>query len=320
MRFVKRHKTKLTLYFLSLVALCFFGYQAIIYADQIQSIVGTANLQQGAPGIWRHNIAIPSTTTDLTGIFGGTTLNIGSGYSTVTRSILHAVEPGGLNQYTRLSTVHPTNLSSPTANALNVGLGIRNGDSGTALLSATYPNDDLRGNTNSGILSSLNFVYNGGTFDRNRSANAADATGGQGVPANGLMAFGNDSLWHRVRTNTTGDIYTGSTPIQSGITNSQTTGAANTAVAVTLTASATQQSFIHSISARCSAGTATLTVTDGTSTVWSTSTGAVTTTNFEKYWNTALSSTANADPVITLSACGAGNTGTLIVQASIRPN
>jgi hypothetical protein len=172
-----------------------------------------------------------------------------------------------------------------------------------------------------GNLSSISFpfVFNGTTFDRIRDANIVNATAGTGIPANGIFGFAlSDSLYHRIRVTADGDPYVSSIPIQSGINNSQTTGAANTAVAVTLTASATQQVYVHSISARCSAGTASLTVTNGTSTVWSTNATEVGTATFEKTWNTALSSAADADPVITLSTCGVGNTGTLIVQASIR--
>ncbi len=98
--------------------------------------------------------------------------------------------------------------------------------------------------------------------------------------------------------------------------NSQTTGAANSAVAVTVAAASGQRGALYSLAARCSAGSASLTVKDGAADIFSTQSGAVTTSNFSQQWNTPLSASLNTDLVITLSACGAGNTGTLSVQAS----
>ncbi len=98
--------------------------------------------------------------------------------------------------------------------------------------------------------------------------------------------------------------------------NSQTSGAANTAVTVTIAAANFQRGALYSLAARCSAGSASLTVKDGATDIFSTQAGAVTTSNFNPQWHTPLAASLNADLVITLSTCGAGNTGTLSVQAS----
>ncbi len=98
--------------------------------------------------------------------------------------------------------------------------------------------------------------------------------------------------------------------------NSQTTGAANTAVTVTIAAANGQRGALYSLAARCSAGSASLTVKDGATDIYSTQSGGVTTSNFTQQWHTPLAASLNADLAITLSACGAGNTGTLSVQAS----
>ncbi len=98
--------------------------------------------------------------------------------------------------------------------------------------------------------------------------------------------------------------------------NSQTTGAANSAVTVTIAAANGQRGALYSLAARCSAGSASLTVKDGATDIFSTQAGAVTTSNFTQQWHTPLTASLNADLVITLSACGAGNMGTLSVQAS----
>lgn len=97
--------------------------------------------------------------------------------------------------------------------------------------------------------------------------------------------------------------------------NSQTTGAANTAVVVTLTAVASVRSHVYTIDARCSAGTSNLTITDGGTTIWSTAAAEVGVVNFRREWPTGLTGAVNSAVVITLATCGVGNTGTLIVQA-----
>jgi hypothetical protein len=99
--------------------------------------------------------------------------------------------------------------------------------------------------------------------------------------------------------------------------NSQTTGAANTAVTVTIPASAAVRAHLNSLEAQCSAGSATITVQDGATTIW-TSMGAnvpAAPATYRRDWNTPLTGSTNTTMTITLSACGVGNTGTLHVQA-----
>ncbi len=96
--------------------------------------------------------------------------------------------------------------------------------------------------------------------------------------------------------------------------NSQTTGAANTAVTTTLTGAASTRTHLYSAEAYCSAGTANLTVQDGAGTIYQTPAGAVGTSPFRREWPVGLTATTANNLVVTLGACGAANTGTLSVQ------
>jgi hypothetical protein len=107
------------------------------------------------------------------------------------------------------------------------------------------------------------------------------------------------------------------TPVQgAALFNSHATGAANTAVTATITGVANQRALLHSVQAFCSAGTASLTVTDGGTTIWATPAAAVGTAQFLREWATGLTAATGNTLVVTLGACGVGNTGTLTVQAS----
>lgn len=107
-------------------------------------------------------------------------------------------------------------------------------------------------------------------------------------------------------------------PVQeTALFNTQTTGAATTAVTVTLTALPNLRSHVYAVDARCNtaAATSTLTITDGGVTIFSSQTAITTTAaNYEKQWNPPLTGATNSAVVITWAACSAG-TGTLIVQA-----
>lgn len=107
------------------------------------------------------------------------------------------------------------------------------------------------------------------------------------------------------------------TPIQGDtIFNQQVTSGVNAAVAVTITGVAGRKNHLSRLYARCSAGTSNITVTDGVTTVYTTQAAEVTTTNFERSWAPALTSISlGTNLVVTLAACGAGNTGILGVQA-----
>lgn len=98
--------------------------------------------------------------------------------------------------------------------------------------------------------------------------------------------------------------------------NSQTTGAADTAVVVTIAAVIVQRAHVARVEASCAAGTSSLTITDAGTTVWSTLAGEIGTARFRQpFTPSALTGSTNSALVITLAACGAGNTGTLIVHA-----
>lgn len=110
-----------------------------------------------------------------------------------------------------------------------------------------------------------------------------------------------------------------STPSQGlTLTNSQTTGAATTAVTVTLAALAGARAHVYSVEARCNTAAATsdLLISDGGTTIWSTPPLGVVNaaTNFVRVWPVGLTGATNSQVLITLAACTAG-TGTLIVQA-----
>jgi hypothetical protein len=98
--------------------------------------------------------------------------------------------------------------------------------------------------------------------------------------------------------------------------NSQATGAANTAVTATVTATANEQGHLYRLDARCSAGSASLTVESPSgTTIWSSLATEVGTTRFSVAWNPGLSGAANVAVIVTLGTCGVANTGTLTVQA-----
>lgn len=100
--------------------------------------------------------------------------------------------------------------------------------------------------------------------------------------------------------------------------NSQTTGAANTAVVVTIPASSGVRAMLHSLEAQCSVGSSSITVQDG-STVIFTSMGnnvPAAPLTYRREFPGALTGSNNTAMTITLAACGAGGTGTLHVHAS----
>lgn len=111
--------------------------------------------------------------------------------------------------------------------------------------------------------------------------------------------------------------------------NTETVSAVNTAVSQSLELpqgqNAVTRAHLFSVSARCSAGTAQLTVTDGNTTnsigsplqIWSSAAGEVGVTTFPFKWNPALSSSPGNGIKITLGTCGGGNTGTLDIQGSV---
>jgi hypothetical protein len=101
--------------------------------------------------------------------------------------------------------------------------------------------------------------------------------------------------------------------------NSETVSATNTAATVTLTGAAGQIVSVFSVSARCSAGSAQLTINTGatlSTQIWSTAATEVGTTTFRFQWSPGLASSLGNGLKIVLSACGSGDVGTLDIQAS----
>lgn len=157
------------------------------------------------------------------------------------------------------------------------------------------------------------------TLNREWGAHAFPAEGGTclGCPLAAKLTFcqgcgGGVSGWVRERGNVS--------PVQGGsalgttLFTSQTVSAANTAVAVTIAASTQERGHIYKLLARCSAGTSNLTITDGGTTVYTTAAAEVGVVNYREEWGTGLTGSVNSAVVATLAACGAGNTGTLMMQ------
>lgn len=102
------------------------------------------------------------------------------------------------------------------------------------------------------------------------------------------------------------------------VLNSEAVSAVNTSISASQSApGGIGKPYLYSVSARCSAGTANLTVTDGGTTIWSTAATEVGTTTFRFQWNPGLTVSLSSSALqVTLSTCGAGNTGTLDTQFS----
>jgi len=103
------------------------------------------------------------------------------------------------------------------------------------------------------------------------------------------------------------------------IFNSSTTGAANTAVPITIAASLAQRARVYAIEAFCAAaGTGQLTIADNAVTIYTPPAAGTPPppATLRREWTAPLTSTiTNTAMVITAGACGAGNTTTLHVQA-----
>ena len=100
--------------------------------------------------------------------------------------------------------------------------------------------------------------------------------------------------------------------------NQEVTAVNATATATLNTSGFASRVHLYSVSARCSAGSAQLTVSDKGTQIWSSGATEVGTTTFRFQWNPGLASSVSpgAQLVVSLSTCGAANTGTLDVQAS----
>ena len=107
-------------------------------------------------------------------------------------------------------------------------------------------------------------------------------------------------------------------PSQAGNSkNQEVTSGTNSPVSVTLTATSATRARVYMIQARCSAGTAGITITDGATQTWSTGATEVGTTTFKQPFVPGYAGTRGNSMTITLTTCGGGNTGPLDVQADI---
>lgn len=103
----------------------------------------------------------------------------------------------------------------------------------------------------------------------------------------------------------------------SALFNTSTASAAATAVTTSIVAVAATRVHLYTVSAYCSAGSATLTIKDGVAgtTIWVSPTAFVGTVVTAVTFPTGLTSTTGNGMDIVLGSCGGGNTGTLQVQA-----
>jgi hypothetical protein len=145
-----------------------------------------------------------------------------------------------------------------------------------------------------------------GTVTANQGTAAAQANRWPAFLSDGTNGVGTTTLPLHVRS-----------PVQSGtLANSSVTGAADTAVVATVAAAAGERGHVYSVSAFCAAaGTATLTIVDGATTIYQLPAAGVGITEKRVEWPVGLTGAVNSAVVVTLTTCGAGNTGTLTVQA-----
>ena len=99
--------------------------------------------------------------------------------------------------------------------------------------------------------------------------------------------------------------------------NTSETSAVNTAVTRSIAGVAAQRVHLYTVSAYCSAGSASLTIKDGVAgtTIWVSTATFIGTVVTSITFPVGLTSTTGNGMDITLGACGGGNTGTLQVEA-----
>ena len=105
-------------------------------------------------------------------------------------------------------------------------------------------------------------------------------------------------------------------PSQLNPRNTQTVSTASAAAAKTLTGVAGRAWRVYEVSGWCSTGTSGFTIAEAAVTTWSTPAAAVTTA-LTRFTFPPYTAAAGASVVITLAACGSGNTATLNVLADV---
>lgn len=98
--------------------------------------------------------------------------------------------------------------------------------------------------------------------------------------------------------------------------NSSVTSAANSSVSVTITGVAGYQARLYAVDCFTSAGTSQITVTDGGTTIWTSSPGFCASSGLSnRTWTKSLDGAPGNTMVITAGSAGGGNTVTLSVEA-----
>lgn len=248
----------------------------------------------------------------------------------ITRSILYALAPadgtcgGNIGCITRATITRQNNnvhTAATSHNPLDVMLY------GANFNSWRFGIASQMWNAGSGLTAQDKAFVIPGMFDSTAVADfpwqtsrsvGAGANGTQFHPVS-LMGLNTSSgVWQRGEAGTNGAIHVKNFPTQRFHNYNQVlTSAPNTAVTLTMTASTNDRNAIYRIDASCSAGTATITIADGATTIWNTLTGEVGTARFRSSWNPGLTGSINTAMTVTLSACGVGNVGTLITQGDV---
>jgi hypothetical protein len=127
--------------------------------------------------------------------------------------------------------------------------------------------------------------------------------------------------WLVTLTNQAGGIGYGATPVMQTpvqgptLLNSQSVSAANTAITITLAGAANTRVHLYAMAGYCSAGSALIQAMDGATVLWTAPAGTVGTMVYSVTWPVGLTGTTAGAVTATLGSCGAGNVGTLQVQA-----
>ena len=181
-------------------------------------------------------------------------------------------------------------------------------------------------NLTDGILATALMLFDGTNFDRARG----DTTNGLDVDVTRIQggitpsdAFGNptDALkvfsLSGIFNGSTWDRWRGQTVPVQGITllNAVVTSAADSVSTITLTGVASTRIHLYKLISRCApAGTSSLLIADGVTSVYSTFVPG-TNQQLMEQWAPGLTVTTGANLVITVQTCGSGNTSTTSYQA-----
>ena len=101
------------------------------------------------------------------------------------------------------------------------------------------------------------------------------------------------------------------------INNGQQVSSSNASNVKTLTGATNRKVKLFSFVIRCSAGTSDVTIQDGSTTIWSTSTAFISNITTTFNWLVPLTSSSGNNLVITATSCGSGNTSTMSWQSEL---